>query len=110
MLRTLKKENRHVAICNNLVFGTGAVVLDDITIGNEVKTGTGPVVIKSVPPRITVFSVPDRVVYDGHKALALAHGNLLDPVAEVVTPILRQQDGIQRRLNKQSDMGHPNQI
>ncbi len=56
--------------------------------------------VKSIPHGVTVVGVPGRVVHDGHKALALDHGNLPDPVAEVVTLILRQQDGIQDRLKK----------
>ncbi len=42
MLRTLKKEKRHTTICNNIVVGTGVVVLDGITIGDVVNTGARP--------------------------------------------------------------------
>lgn len=97
---TMKKEKRHPTIGNNVVIGTRAVVLGAITIGDEANIGAGSVVIKSVPPGVTVVGIPGRVVHDGHKALALDHGNLPDPVAEVVTLILRQQDGIRERLKK----------
>jgi len=97
---SMEKRKRHPTIGNGVVIGTGAIVLGDITVGDDAKIGSGSVVVKSVLPGVTVVGVPGRVVHDGHKALVLDHGNLPDPAAEVVTLILRQQDGIQERLRK----------
>jgi serine O-acetyltransferase len=95
---SMEKKKRHPTIGNGVVIGTGAIVLGDITVGDDAKIGSGSVVVKSVPPGVTVVGIPGKVVHDGQKALALDHGNLPDPVAEVVTLILKQQDGIQERL------------
>ncbi len=97
---SMEKKKRHPTIGNGVVIGTGAIVLGDITVGDDAKIGSGSVVVKSVPAGATVVGVPGRLVHDGHKALALDHGNLPDPVAEAVTLILSQQDGIQERLKK----------
>ncbi len=97
---SMEKKKRHPIVGNGVVIGTGAVVLGDITVGDDAKIGSGSVVVKSVPPEVTVVGVPGRVVHDGHKALALDHGNLPDPVAEVVSLILSQQNRIQERLKK----------
>jgi len=98
---TLTKGKRHPTIGNNVVIGTKAVTLGAITIGAGAIIAAGSVVIKSVPSGATVIGIPGRIVEDGHKPLTdLEHGKLPDPVAEVVTLILKQQDGIQKRLKK----------
>lgn len=98
---SLDKVKRHPTIGNGVVIGSGAIVLGDITIGDDVQIGSGSVVVKSVPPGVTVVGVPARVVVEVHKPpLALNHGNLHDPIADVVTVILKQQEGIQDRLKK----------
>ena len=45
-----------------MTIGAHAVVLGDITIGDNVKIGAGSVVVKDVPPNCTVVGVPGRVV------------------------------------------------
>ena len=63
---TLKKGKRHPTIGNNVVFGTGAVVLGGITVGAGASIGSGSVVVKSVPTGATVVGLPGRIVHDGY--------------------------------------------
>ena len=45
------------------IYGTaGAIVLGNITIGDDVRIGAGSVVVKEVPPNCTVVGVPGRIV------------------------------------------------
>jgi len=98
---TLKKGKRHPTIGNNVIIGTGAVALGDITIGEGARIGSGSVVVKSVPPGSTVVGVPGRVVEDRHKPiLDLEHGKLPDPVAEAIRLVLKEQDKLEERLKK----------
>jgi len=98
---TLKKGKRHPTIGNNVIIGTGAVALGDITIGEGARIGSGSVVVKSVPPGSTVVGVPGRVVEDRHKPiLDLEHGKLPDPVAEAIRLVLQEQDKLEERLKK----------
>jgi serine O-acetyltransferase len=98
---SLKKEKRHPTIGNNVVIGTGAIVLGAITIGNGARVGAGSVVIKSVPPGATVVGVPGRIVEDRQKTIpALEHGKLPDPVAEAIRLVLKEQDKLEERLEK----------
>ena len=53
---------RHPTIGNNVVIGTGASVLGNITIGDSAKVGAGSVVVHSVPANATVVGIPGRVV------------------------------------------------
>ncbi len=57
-----EKGKRHPTIGNNVVMGTGAKILGNITIGDHTKIGAGSVVIRSVPDHSTVVGVPGRVV------------------------------------------------
>ncbi len=53
---------RHPTIGNRVVIGTGAKVLGNISIGDDVKIGAGSVVVKPVPDHSTVVGIPGRVV------------------------------------------------
>jgi len=98
---TLKKGKRHPTIGNNVVLGTGAVVLGAITIGDDARIGSGSVVVKSVPPGATVVGIPGKIVEDRHEPLLdLEHGKLPDPVAEAIRVVLREQDKLEERLKK----------
>src|ERR1700674_3137651 len=53
---------RHPTLGNRVVVGTGAKVLGNIRIGDNVRVGAGSVVVHSVPDHSTVVGVPGRVV------------------------------------------------
>ena len=53
---------RHPTLRNRVVVGTGAAVLGNITLGDDVKVGAGSVVVHSVPPGATVVGIPGKVV------------------------------------------------
>jgi len=104
---TLNKGKRHPTVGNNVVFGTGAVALGAITIGDGARIGSGSVVVKSVPPGATVVGVPGRVTEDHTTAPPdLEHGKLPDPVAEAIRLVLKEQDKLEERLHRlESDSG-----
>lgn len=98
---TSEKKKRHPTLCNNVVLGAGAIALGAITIGEGARIGSGSVVIKSVPPGVTVVGVPGRSVEDRHKPiLELDHGKLPDPIAEAIRLVLQEQDKLEERLIK----------
>jgi serine O-acetyltransferase len=53
----LDRIKRHPTVENDVVIGSGAIVLGPITIGRGAKVGAGSVVIRSVPPEATVVGV-----------------------------------------------------
>ena len=98
---TTEKKKRHPTVGNNVVIGAGAIALGAITIGDDARIGSGSVVIKSVPPGVTVVGVPGRSVEDRHKPiLELDHGKLPDPIAEAIRLVLKEQDKLEERLSK----------
>jgi serine O-acetyltransferase len=98
---TMSKGKRHPTIGNNVVVGSGAIVLGAITIGDDARIGAGSVVVKSVPPGATVVGIPGRVVEDRPRTLSdLDHGQLPDPVAEAIRLVLRKQERLDERMQR----------
>jgi serine O-acetyltransferase len=56
------EEDRHPKIGNGVLIGAGAIVLGNIKVGECARIGAGSVVVKEVPPRVTVAGVPARVI------------------------------------------------
>ncbi len=53
---------RHPTLGNRVVVGTGAKVLGNIQIGDDVRIGGNSVVVKDVPPDCTVVGIPGHIV------------------------------------------------
>ncbi|MFH1777246.1 MAG: serine O-acetyltransferase [Candidatus Omnitrophota bacterium] len=98
---TLEKKKRHPTIGNNVVIGTGAVVLGPIIIGDNTKIGSGSVVIRDTPPNSTVVGIPGRIVEEDHKMkVDLEHGRLPDPVADAIRLVLLELEKLEERIIK----------
>lgn len=55
-------QDRHPKIGNGVLIGAGAKILGNIRIGDCSRIGAGSVVLKEVPPRVTVAGVPAKVI------------------------------------------------
>ena len=60
---------RHPLVEDNVVIGSGAKVLGNITIGKGSRIGAGAVVLQSVLPESTVVGMPASVVKVGNRVL-----------------------------------------
>ena len=94
-----ERGKRHPTIGNNVVVGTGAKVLGNITIGDNSYIGANAVVIKDVPPNSTVVGVPGRITkQDGKKMdVSLDHIHIFDPIMQNIEEIEKR---IQKLENK----------
>jgi serine O-acetyltransferase len=98
---TLEKKKRHPTLGNGVEMGTGAIALGPITIGNGARIGASSVVIKSVPPGVTVVGIPGRIVTKTEKpSMDLQHGRLPDPVAEAIRLVLKDQQILEERMKR----------
>jgi len=98
---TLEKKKRHPTLGNGVEMGAGSIALGPITIGDGARIGASSVVIKSVPPGVTVVGIPGRVVTKQEKpVMDLEHGRLPDPVAEAIRLVLKDQHHLEERLKK----------
>lgn len=98
---TLEKVKRHPTLGKNVVVGSNACILGPIRIGDGARIGSGSVVIKDVPIGATVVGVPGKVVEKkvvDKLELDFEHGNLPDPIADVVKIILKMQHELEQRL------------
>ncbi len=90
-----ERGKRHPTIGNRVVVGTGASVLGNIRLGDEVKVGAGSVVVHSVPDGSTVVGIPSRVVKTrGKKIGALEHGRVAASGESEVTALEHLADRI----------------
>ena len=72
-----ERGKRHPTLGNRVVVGTGAKILGNIRLGDNVRVGAGSVVIHSVPEGATVVGIPGRVVKGRAEALGvLEHGRV----------------------------------
>ncbi len=55
-------QDRHPKIGNGVLIGAGAIVLGNIHVGDCARIAAGSVVVKEVPPRVTVAGVPAKIV------------------------------------------------
>ncbi|HOW15926.1 serine O-acetyltransferase [Methanosarcina sp.] len=96
----LERKKRHPTIENDVVLGSGAVVLGPITIGRGAKVGAGSVVVRSVPPEATVVGVPARIAEAqlSEPSGQLDHNKLPDPVLIVVSQMLDRLSRLEERF------------
>jgi serine O-acetyltransferase len=84
-----ERGKRHPTLGNNVVVGTGAKVLGNINIGDNVKIGAGSVVVHDVPGNSTVVGIPGRVVRVRSEG-TLEHGRLPDPEGQAIDDLARR--------------------
>lgn len=98
---------RHPTVENNVVVGTGAKILGNITIGEGSYIGANAVVIKNVPPNSTVVGIPGRITkQDGRKIdLALDHIVVNDPVMENMAKLLKRIKTLEEKSGVKAENG-----
>jgi len=108
-----EKGKRHPTLGNRVVVGTGAKILGNIRIGDNVKIGAGSVVVHSVPDNSTVVGVPGRVVRVRPEGGPLEHGHLPDPEGQAIDDLARRVAELEELLrqhlearDKATERGH----
>ena len=104
-----EKGKRHPTLLNHVVVGTGAKVLGNIVIGNDVKIGAGSVVVKPVPDHSTVVGIPGRIVRTRSEGMGeLEHGKLPDPQGQAIDDLGRRVEELEQlvtRLTESESVG-----
>lgn len=100
---------RHPTLKDNVVVGSGAKILGNITIGSSVRVGAGSVVIKDVPDNSTVVGIPGKVVVN--KCLnmqQLQHNSIPDPIVDALNQLACEVKDL-KSIVLQKDLGVPKQ-
>jgi serine O-acetyltransferase len=92
---------RHPTIEDEVVIGSGAKVLGNITVGRNCRIGAGSVVLRSVPENSTVVGVPGHIIFrNGERVVITDPKQINDPLSEalaaVATEVNRLRDRVQR--------------
>ncbi|MDD1676260.1 MAG: serine O-acetyltransferase [Methanomicrobiales archaeon] len=95
----LENVKRHPTVDDDVVIGSGAIVLGPIRVGKGAKVGAGAVVIRSVPPGATVVGVPGRIA--GPECGPVEKPEAMpDPMLRVVSRLLDRQNRLEDRLRQ----------
>lgn len=90
---------RHPTLGKNVVVSSGAKVLGNIQIGDNVRIGAGSIVLKDVPADCTVVGVPGRVVRrSGQRIDPLEHGKLPDTTASQIRALAKRLKKLEEQL------------
>jgi serine O-acetyltransferase len=91
---------RHPTVGDNVVVGTGAKVLGNITIGNNAYIGANAVVIRNVPANSTVVGVPGHITkQDGKKIdISMEHVHISDPIMANMAKLLRRIKVLEEKI------------
>jgi serine O-acetyltransferase len=82
---------RHPTIGNNVVVGSGARVLGNITIGENSRIGAGSVVLRDVPDNSTVVGVPGHIVLRAGKRVVITDPKQInDPLSEALAAVANE--------------------
>lgn len=106
-----ERGKRHPTLGNRVIIGSGAKVLGNITVGDDVRIGAGSVVLKPVPDHSTVVGIPGRIVrsrMDNEEALE--HAKLPDPegqAMEQLTQRVEQLEALVRELAARQETATP---
>ncbi|MFB3919135.1 MAG: serine O-acetyltransferase EpsC [Candidatus Velamenicoccus archaeovorus] len=95
-----EKGKRHPNIGDNVVIGTGAKVLGNITVGDNSYIGANAVVLKDVPPNATVVGVPGRITRQDGKKIdrLLDHIHVLDPLMQSLEDLEERVKDLEKKL------------
>lgn len=92
---------RHPTIGDRCVISSGAKVLGPFTVGEDVKIGSGSVVLKEIPKGSTVVGIPGKIVRRyGESTEELNQINLPDPISQEIECLKRRIINIERELKE----------
>lgn len=83
---------RHPTLEDNVIVGTGAAILGPITVGACARVGSNAVVVKPVPPNVTVVGIPARPVGAEAQAADRTKFRPYGHTAEMPDPVARAFD------------------
>ena len=93
---------RHPTIEDNVMISAGATVLGNITVGHDSKIGAGAVVVKDVPPHVTVVGVPGRIVRQNNIRVNELDQSMPDPILEEFARLNKRIETLEEALNVKS--------
>lgn len=97
---------RHPTLADGVIVGSGAQILGPFTVGENARVGANAVVVREVPPGVTVTGIPARVVMPKDKAAQkkfMAYGtpdDMPDPVVRALEVLRGQMTEMAARIEE----------
>jgi len=94
---------RHPTVLDEAVIGAGAQVLGPITVGRGARVGANAVVLKDVPPGVTVVGIPAQEILPKGAATAFVpYGSpcddVPDPTIQAICGLTAELQALRRRV------------
>jgi serine O-acetyltransferase len=98
---------RHPTIEDNVVVGSGAKILGNITVGRNCRIGAGSVVLRNVPENSTVVGVPGHIIFrNGERVVITDPKQINDPLSEALAAVAAEVKKLGERLQKVEGSDH----
>lgn len=97
---------RHPTLGDGVIVGSGAQILGPFKVGENARVGANAVVVREVPPGVTVTGIPARVVMPRDKeaqARFMAYGtpdDMPDPVVRALETMRSQMSQMAERIEE----------
>jgi len=97
---------RHPTLLDNVVVGSGAKILGNITVGHNCRIGAGSVVLRNVPDNSTVVGVPGHIVLREGKRVVITDPKLInDPLSEALSAVASEVNRLAERVRELEGIG-----
>jgi serine O-acetyltransferase len=100
-------QRRHPLIEDKVIIGAGAQILGPITVGHGARVGANAVVVRDVPPGVTVVGIPAQEVLPQGTVKAetfVPYGtpcdDAADPTASAIAGLLGEVEALRRRIGQ----------
>ena len=90
---------RHPTLLDNVVVGSGAKILGNITVGRNCRIGAGSVVLRNVPDDSTVVGVPGHIIFrEGKRVVITDPTQINDPLSEALAAVATEVNKLGERV------------
>jgi serine O-acetyltransferase len=97
---------RHPTLLDNVVVGSGAKILGNITVGHNCRIGAGSVVLRNVPDDSTVVGVPGHIVLrEGKRVVIIDPKQINDPLSEALSAVASEVNRLKERVRQLEGTG-----
>jgi len=97
---------RHPTLLDDVVVGSGAKILGNITVGRNCRIGAGSVVLRNVPDESTVVGVPGHIIFrEGKRVVITDPKQINDPLSEALAAVATEVNKLTERVRQLEGAG-----
>ncbi len=93
-----RDQKRHPTLEDEVIVGSGAQILGPITVGKGARVGANAVVIKDVPPGVTMVGIPAKIVVARSQTKETPFSPYGTPLGDLPDPVARTIEGLMNEI------------